>query len=247
MNFTNNQPIIIGIDHGYGNCKTRNCCFRSGVASYDKEPTFKENLLVYNGRYYLVGEEHKEFLSDKMADNDYYILTLAAIAKELNIRHITSAKVHIAAGLPLTWVSEQKETFRAYLMQNETAEFIFRNISCHIEITGVDIFPQGFSAVADRLREFFCDDAYVNWHCTNEHFNVNEYIRANCEYPGEWTGELERTEKAGDMIVTAAHVYPKDRSWSLHVTSFFKLEDSKIIHAWSMEDAIRYLRTVERL
>ena len=22
--------------------------------------------------------------------------------------------------------------------------------------------------------------------------------------------------------------YPKDRSWSLHVTSFFKLEDSKI-------------------
>ena len=43
---------------------------------------------------------------------------------------------------------------------------------------------------ADRLREFFCEDAYVNWHCTNEHFNVNEYIRANCEYPGEWTGEL---------------------------------------------------------
>lgn len=38
---------------------------------------------------------------------------------------------------------------------------------------------------ADRLREFFCEDAYVNWHCTNEHFNVNEYIRANCEYPGE--------------------------------------------------------------
>ena len=87
------------------------------MAAYDKDPTFKENLLVYNNRYYLVGEEHKEFLSDKMADNDYYILTLAAIAKELNIRHLTSAKVHIAAGLPLTWVSEQKETFKAYLMQ----------------------------------------------------------------------------------------------------------------------------------
>lgn len=55
MNFTNNnQPIIIGIDHGYGNCKTRNCCFKSGVAVYDKEPTFKENMLVYNGKYYLI-------------------------------------------------------------------------------------------------------------------------------------------------------------------------------------------------
>lgn len=93
-------------------------------------------------------------MSDKMADNDYYILTLAAIAKELNIRHLTSAKVHIAAGLPLTWVSEQKETFKAYLMQNESADFVFKNISYHIEIVGVDIFPQGFSAVADRLREF---------------------------------------------------------------------------------------------
>ena len=39
-------------------------------------------------------------------------------------------------------------------MQNERAEFIFRNISYHIEITGIDIFPQGFSAIADRLREF---------------------------------------------------------------------------------------------
>ena len=155
MNFTNNnQTIIIGIDQGYGNCKTRNFCFRSGVATYDKEPTFKENMLVYNNRYYLVGEEHKEFLSDKMADNDYYILTLAAISNELNIRHLTSAKVHIAAGLPLTWVSEQKETFKAYLMQNESADFVFKNISFHIEIVGVDIFPQGFSAVADRLREF---------------------------------------------------------------------------------------------
>lgn len=155
MNFTsNNQPIIIGIDHGYGNIKTASCCFKSGVEAYDKEPTFKENMLVYNGKYYLIGEEHKEFTSDKMADMDYYILTLAAIAKELNIRRITSAKVHIASGLPLTWVSEQKDAFKAYLMQNETADFVFKNISYHIEIVDVDIFPQGFSAVADRLREF---------------------------------------------------------------------------------------------
>ncbi len=155
MNFTNNnQPMIIGIDHGYGNCKTRNCCFKSGVAAYDKEPTFKENMLVYNNKYYVVGEEHKEFLSDKNEDDDYYILTLAAIARELNIRHLTSARVHIAAGLPLSWVREQKDTFKEYLMKNETADFIFKNISYHIEIVSVDIFPQGFSAVADRLREF---------------------------------------------------------------------------------------------
>ena len=54
MNNSNQDaPLIIGVDNGFGNTKTRNCCFPTGVLSYDKEPTFKRNLLVYGGRYYL--------------------------------------------------------------------------------------------------------------------------------------------------------------------------------------------------
>ena len=155
MNFlSDNNPIIIGIDHGYGNIKTAHCCFKTGVTAYEKEPTFKSNLLTYNGKFYLIGEEHKEFTADKMVDEDYYILTLAAIARELNIRKLTSAHVHLAAGLPLTWVSEQKDSFKAYLLRNETADFTFRGVAYHVVFAGADIFPQGFSAVADRLREF---------------------------------------------------------------------------------------------
>ncbi|MCD8341200.1 MAG: ParM/StbA family protein [Clostridiales bacterium] len=159
MNFMNtntltNGPVVIGIDHGYGNIKTAHCCFKSGVTAYDKEPTFKSNLLIYEGTYYTIGEEHKEFSSDKMTDSDYYILTLAAIARELNIRRLTSASVHIAAGLPLTWVSEQKDSFKAYLLQHEAVDFSFRGVDYHVEFAGADIFPQGFSAVADRLRDF---------------------------------------------------------------------------------------------
>ena len=37
---------IIGIDHGYGNMKTANCCFQAGVTVYDKEPIFKDNLCL---------------------------------------------------------------------------------------------------------------------------------------------------------------------------------------------------------
>ena len=148
------NTIIVGIDHGYGNIKTAHTCFRAGVTAYDKEPTFKNNMLIYNGRFYIIGEEHKEFIPDKMADMDYYILTLAAIAKELYIRRITTAHVHIAAGLPLTWVSEQKDSFKSYLLQNESADFTFKDVNYHVEFVGADIFPQGFSAVADKLRDF---------------------------------------------------------------------------------------------
>ena len=106
---------IIGIDNGYGNIKTANCCFPAGLTAHDVEPVFKDELLVYGGRYYLIGTGHKEFTADKTGDDDYYILTLAAIARELNVHGLTDATVRLAVGLPLTWVSQQREDFKAYI------------------------------------------------------------------------------------------------------------------------------------
>ena len=108
-----NDVIIIGVDHGYGNIKTANHCFRTGITAYDSEPLFTKDMLVYGGKFYLIGEGHKEFLPDKIKDEDYYALTLVAIAKELNVENLTEATVHIAAGLPLTWTAGQKESFKA--------------------------------------------------------------------------------------------------------------------------------------
>ena len=79
-----NDVIIIGVDHGYGNIKTANYCFRTGITAYDSEPLFTKDMLVYGGKFYLIGEGHKEFLPDKIKDEDYYALTLVAIAKELS-------------------------------------------------------------------------------------------------------------------------------------------------------------------
>ena len=81
---------------------------------------------------------------------------------------------------------------------------------------------------AERIRGYFREDAYVNWHCTNEHFSVQEYLIANCEYPGEWDGEVERVEEINDLTITVTHVYPKGRSLSFHVTSFFQIPDGRI-------------------
>ena len=43
---------------------------------------------------------------------------------------------------------------------------------------------------AVRLRSFFEPDATIVWVNTNEVFTVDEYIRANCEYPGDWRGGI---------------------------------------------------------
>jgi hypothetical protein len=80
----------------------------------------------------------------------------------------------------------------------------------------------------DLMRLYFHKNAYINWHNTNEHFNVDGFIRANCEYPGDWDGEIERLETIGNLIVTVAHVWTKEKDISFHVTSFMRIVDDKI-------------------
>ena len=146
--------VILGIDHGFGNIKTAHTCFRAGVTACAREPTFRSNLLVYRGRCYIIGDEHKEFTPDKMRDDDYYLLTLAAIGRELKLRGLTSARVVLGVGLPLTWVGEQKEALRSYLLRNDNVDFSFRDVDYYVTFVDAYVFPQGFSGVAAQLRAF---------------------------------------------------------------------------------------------
>ena len=148
------KEMIIAIDHGYSNIKTANICFKAGVIAHEGKPAFTNDLLVYDGRCYTIGEGHKEYSPFKTNDQDYYLLTLAAIARELSLRGLGEAKVIIAAGLPLTWVKEQGEGFRAYLLQKPEVEFSFRGTAYHVEFADALIYPQGFAAVADHMKTF---------------------------------------------------------------------------------------------
>lgn len=81
----------------------------------------------------------------------------------------------------------------------------------------------------ERMSTFFQEDAVIRWHNTNEQFTVNEFIQANCEYPGIWNGNIMRIEKSGDLIITAVHVYEVNKLFSFHVVSFIQLANDKII------------------
>lgn len=47
---------------------------------------------------------------------------------------------------------------------------------------------------AQAMETFLAPNAIVNWHCTNESFTAAEFVRANCEDPGQWEGEIQRVE-----------------------------------------------------
>ncbi len=79
----------------------------------------------------------------------------------------------------------------------------------------------------EKMRYFFDKNAYINWHNTNEHFTVNEFIKVNCNYPNKWYGDIERIEELGDLFVTVVRVYNKKSSF--HAVSFIKTKDDKIV------------------
>ena len=145
---------IIAVDHGYGNMKTANTVTPTGITAYETEPIFTGNILEYNGTYYRIGEGHKEFIPDKAMDEDYYLLTLMAVARELNVFSIHEADVHLAAGLPLTWIRNQREAFRSYLLQNPEVRFSFNSKDYHIRFVGCSLYPQGYPAVVNHLGDF---------------------------------------------------------------------------------------------
>ena len=149
--FNINGKLLIGIDHGYGNMKTRHAVFKSGVKSYDAEPVAATNVLELNGKYYVIGESHKVFIANKNEDDDYYILTLAAVAKELAIRGLHKADVVLAVGLPLHWMAKQKDDFRNYIMKSREVDFRFCSEDYHINICDVVVYPQGFAGIAASL------------------------------------------------------------------------------------------------
>lgn len=147
------NTIVIGIDHGYGNVKTASTVTPTGITKYKNRPAFDADLLEIDGKFYKIGEGHKSFIPDKTADNDFYLMTLAAVAKEMQLAGLTSGNAHLAVGLPLTWVKNQRETFRRYMLQNQSVCFTYNCTEYKINITGCSVFPQGYTAVIEHLPE----------------------------------------------------------------------------------------------
>ena len=57
---------IIGIDNGYGNLKTASGIFPASVLTFDHEPAYAQDLLIYDGKYHVIGSGHREFTPDML-------------------------------------------------------------------------------------------------------------------------------------------------------------------------------------
>ncbi len=148
--------MIIAIDHGYGMLKTVNFSFKTGLTVYDNEPYTSNNVIKYMGKYYVCASGRQMLIRDKTKDDSYFILTLMAIAKELDyMKAGNKADITIAAGLPLTSYGREKQRFIQYLKRTplQPVRFSFENKEYVITINDVLIYPQGYSAIIDYVSD----------------------------------------------------------------------------------------------
>ena len=139
------KTMNIGIDHGYYAIKTRHFSFPAGISEYSHEPYTLQNTLEYGGKFYVCGTGRQPILRNKMENDNYYLLTLAAIAKEIKQRdEKTECSVKLAAGF-----GREKKPFREYLLRSsQPVCFKFEGIPYKVTIEDVKLFPQGYSAIA---------------------------------------------------------------------------------------------------
>ena len=147
------KTIAIGIDHGWSHIKTRNSCFVSGVGELGGEPMVWDNILEYNGKYYRIGGDRLKVQDNKVCNDNYYLLTLAAVAKELKYRGLKEAHIVLAVGLPIGRFGAEKKDFINYLSKNRMVRFRYEKTQYLVTIEKVLVYPQCYGAVVDRLPQ----------------------------------------------------------------------------------------------
>ena len=143
--------MLISIDHGNKFIKsgTSGKVFCSGLHESDTRPPFGEDILKYNGKYYTISDKRIPYLREKMSDDRFYILTLFAIAFEIEASDLYDHElmhVHLLVGLPPAHYGAQYERFEEYFKRGKIEEFEFRGTPYRILIKEALSFPQAFAA-----------------------------------------------------------------------------------------------------
>lgn len=151
--------MLIAVDHGNKSMKTAHSIFTSGLTESDTRPPFGENILRYGEKYYVLSEQRIPYMRNKTKDNRFFILTLFAIAFELEAAGMYSANdvmdIQLAIGLPPLHYGAQYEAFQKYFRKRDIVDFTLGDKPYSIYIDKVICFPQAYAAAMScrEIRE----------------------------------------------------------------------------------------------
>ena len=107
----------ISVDQGNKQMKTPNHIFPSGLYESSRRPAFGDEILYYRGKYYALSENRIPYMRDKTSTEQFFVLTLYGIAKEINTAKCYEddlIEVKLNVGLPPSHYSALYEKYESY-------------------------------------------------------------------------------------------------------------------------------------
>ena len=126
--------------------------------------TFSANTLIHEGVFYKIGEKRNSVKDSKLADDDYYLLTLAALAKECQSGAIPNgACVVLGVGLPLKHFATVRKSFVRYLKreQQPVQESLAESVVETGDIVGVGAVIEVEVVEAESIEESLFEEMVV--------------------------------------------------------------------------------------
>ena len=160
-----NSRQIVGVDHGNMQIKTAHTFFTTGIAPVIDIPIVYENILDFNNKFYRIGGDRNNVQENKVCNENFYLLTLAAIARELSVRgaeELRKNHIVLAVGLPIGRYGAEKKAFRNYLLKNRMVRFRYEKKEYTIFIEDVLVYPQCYGAIVDRLPQMSGQEIVVD-------------------------------------------------------------------------------------
>lgn len=147
--------MLIAIDHGNYAIKTVKHSFVSGLSEHTVKPPMTDEILEYDGKYWTLSGRRLNYMRDKTQDERYFVLTLFAIAKELegNAGYQPVERIQLAVGLPPEHYGVLKERFARYFKRDSVIRFAYRDRPYSILIDRVMVFPQAYAAVVPQSSQ----------------------------------------------------------------------------------------------
>lgn len=147
--------MIIAIDHGNYAIKTVNHTFISGLAEHSTKPPMADEILEYEGRYWTLSGQRISYMRDKTKDERFFILSLFAIAKELQSAGCSNPveQIDLAVGLPPEHYALLKDKFAQYFYKPAPVKFVYNDRPISVMIRSVKVYPQAFAAIATQKAQ----------------------------------------------------------------------------------------------
>jgi len=145
--------MLIAVDHGNYAVKTVNFSFTSGLSEHSVKPPLASEIIEYNGSFWTLTGQRISYMRNKTRDERYFILTLFAIARELEKagNFDSLLDIELAVGLPPEHFGTLNKQFADYF-RRENVSFVYNDRSIRLNIKQVFVYPQAYAAVVPQTK-----------------------------------------------------------------------------------------------